>query len=255
VQHDWELFLKHGPDDCRVAVDENEEVVGTVTTINYENHFTWIGMVLVDPANKRKGIGTQLLQEALQTVPENQTVKLDATPDGREVYLKLDFKDEYQLIRLHLDDVPVSKLQAFNARPMEENDVDILLKSDQKVFGADRRQVLEWIRKASPELAFVVEDENEIAGYCFGRRGHRYIQIGPVIAQHIDDARKVVSAAMQNCVGHEVILDVNQDESWRDWLFSLGFTEQRRLIRMFRGKNAWPGRPNKQYAILGPELG
>lgn len=255
VQHDWELFLKHEPEGSRVAVDDNDEVVGTVTTLNYENHFSWIGMVLVDPSKKRKGIGTQLLQEAFQVIPENQTIRLDATPDGREVYLKLDFKDEYQLSRMHLDDVPISKLQPFNARQMDEYDFDRVLKSDQKVFGADRKDVLEWIRKASPELAFVVEDEKEISGYCFGRRGYHYTQIGPVVAQHINDAKKVVSAAMQRCPGGPVILDVNQDAVWLDWLYSLGCTEQRRFQRMYRGKNTWPGRPNKQFAISGPELG
>jgi hypothetical protein len=42
---------------------------------------------------------------------------------------------------------------------------------------------------------------------------------------------------------------------WLDGLAALGFTEQRRLIRMYRGTNLWPGLPGQQFAIMGPEYG
>ena len=57
TERDWELFLRLSPNDCRVAV-KGDQVVGTVTTVNYQNLFSqtlfsWIGMVLVDPAQRR----------------------------------------------------------------------------------------------------------------------------------------------------------------------------------------------------------
>ena len=67
LARDWELFLQIHSKGCRVGVDDAGNVVGTVTTIPYENHFAWIGMVLVDPSKRRQGIGTQLLREALAT--------------------------------------------------------------------------------------------------------------------------------------------------------------------------------------------
>jgi len=48
---DWELFLRLSPRGCRAAV-QNGKVVGTVTTVNYENRFAWVGMVLVDPETR-----------------------------------------------------------------------------------------------------------------------------------------------------------------------------------------------------------
>src|SRR5690349_11093844 len=104
LENDWKIFLELSPDGNRVAVDENGKVVGTVTTISYEDHFSWIGMVLVDPEKKRQGIGTQLLLEALRVLVNMDTIKLDATPAGREVYLKLGFVDEYMLSRMVLKD-------------------------------------------------------------------------------------------------------------------------------------------------------
>src|SRR2546423_1791180 len=79
LSRDWELFLLMSPDGCCVGKDENKKVAGTVTTIRYEDHFSWIGMVLVDPERKRQGIGTQLLHEALKILDQEQSIKLDAT--------------------------------------------------------------------------------------------------------------------------------------------------------------------------------
>src|SRR5688572_9072579 len=102
LARDWELFLKISPEGCRVGVDESGKVRGTVTTVRYQHRFTWIGMVLVDSEMQRRGIGTQLLNEALQLARVTETVKLDATPAGREVYLKLNFVDEYPISRMHI---------------------------------------------------------------------------------------------------------------------------------------------------------
>src|SRR5690606_6327999 len=85
---DWNLFLKLSPKGCCVAVDDEGQVRGTVTTVRYEDHFSWIGMVLVDPSHQRRGIGIQLLREALHVLGDEGTIKLDATPAGRTVYVQ-----------------------------------------------------------------------------------------------------------------------------------------------------------------------
>src|SRR6266567_8723739 len=62
---DWERFLKASPGGC-FAAELDGKVYGTVTTISYENRFAWIGMVLVDPQHRSKGIGTKLLEAAIK---------------------------------------------------------------------------------------------------------------------------------------------------------------------------------------------
>ncbi len=252
---DWELFLHQNPDGCRVGVDERGKVIGTVTTIRYQHHFSWIGMVLVDPSRQRQGIGMQLLGESLKILKDEETIKLDATPAGREVYLKLDFRDEYRLSRVHIGAVPVDKLPASTARPMRQSDWALLVGFDRQVFGADRESVLEWIWNGAPSYAFVVEEKNQVKGYCFGRQGHLFGQIGPVVAQDLDSAINLVSAALRNCPGPAILDVLSHAQEWVRWLSSIGFVEQRSLVRMYRGSNAFPGEPKKQFAILGPEFG
>jgi GNAT superfamily N-acetyltransferase len=253
---DWELFLKQNPEGCRVALDESGNVIGTVATFRYQHHFTWIGMVLVNPEMRRSGIGTQLLNEALKLIPNNETVKLDATPAGREVYLKLNFVDEYAISRMRIGAHAVENLSASLVRPIQASDIFGILKLDREVFGADRQLVLEWSMQGALQYAFVMEEHSEIKGFCFGRQGYNFNHIGPVIATHVDIAKHLLSAALSQGEGRPAVIDVlDHTTEWSNFLSSLGFTHLRPLIRMYRGTNAYPGLPEKQFAILGPEFG
>lgn len=259
LARDWEIFLHLSKNDCRLATIE-DTIVGTVTTLRYQHFFSWIGMVLVHPANRGQGIGMQLLHEALHILRNEETIKLDATPAGREIYLKLNFVDEYELTRIK---TVVSAERLINptvlnstARVMRENDVLRLPELDRKIFGADRLELLEWQFEGAPQYAFLVEEKNNLRGFCMGREGYHFTHIGPVIAQDTGVAKSLIAAALGNCIGRPVILDVlSFNKEWLEWLKALGFTEQRPLTRMYRGSNRFPGIPEKQFAILGPEFG
>ncbi len=253
---DWGLFLKLSPQGCLVALDENKKVIGTVTTIRYQNHFSWIGMVLVDPAKRKQGIGMQLLIEALKILKDEKTVKLDATPAGREVYLKLNFVDEYKISRMHASSVSTDKLHPTEATILQAKDFERLLQMDYKVFDGDREHVLQWLWKHAPQFAFIVEEHGLIKGYCFGRPGHNFHHIGPIIAEDVDTASRLVSSAIRKSVRSAIIIDIlHHTQEWKYWLTTLGFAEQRQLTRMYLGSNDFPGLPEKQFAILGPEFG
>lgn len=254
MEADWQIFLQNSPGACMVAIFE-DQIVGTVTTITYEHSFSWIGMVLVDPDFRRKGIGQQLLQEALQLLHSEETLKLDATPQGREVYLKLNFVDEYTLSRmnmLHAEEI----FHPTIARAIRKEDLSGVIEFDSKIFGANRESLLNWMWEKAPGFAFLIEEGNEIKGYSMGRYGHDFMHIGPIIAANISIAKDLVNAALNKCAGSPVILDVLHFEpEWIAWLNGIGFTEQRNFIRMFRGTNRFKGVPGNQFAIIGPEFG
>jgi len=256
LPRDWEMFLQLSPADCRVAV-KNEQVIGTVTTVNYQNLFSWIGMVLVDPAERRQGIGTQLLQKALDVLRDQPTVGLDATPAGREVYLKLGFVDDCRLSRMGMivaDSFARNEISP--ARRMTEADLPKVFELDRNVFGADRRTVLEWMFVGAPEYAWVLMREDHLAGFTLGRHGFNFEHIGPVVAENAEAAKQLVSAALAEQNGRTCILDAaHHDGEWVRWLEAAGFRQQRPFIRMVRGNATRRGLPELQFAILGPEFG
>ena len=256
TRRDWDLFLNLSPEGCRVAVDDEGRVVGTVATIRYEDRFSWIGMVLVNPAMQRQGIGIQLLRESLQILSAEDTIKLDATPAGRKIYVQLDFVDEYPIRRLVLSKFSTAQLPATKAVLVQRPDLSAILEMDNNVFGASRRRVLEWLLEGGKQFAFMVHDRGAVKGYCFGRTGFNFTHIGPVISNDVATAIELVSAALKNSKNTAVVLDAPHPASeWARWLDSIGFREERTLMRMYRGSNQYPGMPEKQFAILGPELG
>jgi GNAT superfamily N-acetyltransferase len=256
TEREWELFLRLSPEGCRVAVLD-DRVVGTVATARYEDRFAWIGMVLVDPAERGQGIGSRLMAEALDVLKDMPSIRLDATPAGHAVYQKLNFVDEYRLSRM---EAVVSSedltLRRNPARPMTKADLQGVAIFDRQVFGADRSLTLGWMFDGAPEYARVIEERGQIAGYTFGRSGFNFEHLGPVVAHDQQTARRLVSACLNRQAGKPFIIDASHCETdWRSWLESIGFREQRPFIRMFYRDNPYPGLPPKQFGILGPEFG
>ena len=256
TERDWELFLRLSPEGCRVAV-LGERVVGTVATARYEDRFAWIGMVLVDPAERGQGIGSRLMAEALDVLKDMPSIRLDATPAGHAVYQRLDFVDEYRLSRM--ETAPSSEgltLRRNPARPMTKDDLPAVAIFDRHVFGADRRLTLEWMLDGAPEYAWIIEERGHVVGYTFGRSGVNFEHLGPVVAHDQQTARLLVSACLNRQTGKPFVIDASHCETgWRSWLESVGFREQRPFIRMFYRDNPYPGLPPKQFGILGPEFG
>ena len=254
LARDWELFLNVSPDGCWVAT-KNGVVIGSVATVKYQEKFCWIGMVLVNPAERGQGIGTQLLQQALTFLKEFETVKLDATPVGREVYVKLGFVDEYPLKRLQTK-VSDQFLIETSARPMTEKDLAAVGDFDEKIFGASRRELLQWMFDGAREYSWLIEYDQAIKGFCLGRHGANFEHLGPIVAVDEAHARQLVSACLRNHIGREFILDsLSHHSNWTDWLHEIGFVAQRPFMRMVCGNNQAGENSSLQFAIAGPEFG
>jgi len=133
--------------------------------------------------------------------------------------------------------------------------MDEIADFDRKIFGADRRKLLEWQLQGAVEYAFVEREENEIVGYCMGRHGYNFEQIGPVLALNADIAVRLTSSALLSCKGLPVAIDAMYfDANWLKWLTGLGLKEQRPFVRMYRGLTVAHD-PQKQFGIMGPEFG
>lgn len=255
TENDWKFYLDTNPEGCFAAVI-NGRVVGTVTTINYENILSWIGMVLIDPEFRRKGIASRLIKHAMEWLIECETIKLDATPAGKKVYDKLGFKDEFSLLRMTADSLQFSEVLNIGTSLITDENYREIEETDKTVFGAGRITVLKFLARNSPETAWKLIRDGILKGYCMGRPGANYYQIGPVVAKTAHDAVELLKAVMNNLAGQAVVIDVpaNQHE-FLQWLKSSRFTEERPFIRMYYGSNKNPGMPENVFAICGPELG
>jgi len=256
TEADWELFLAANAEGCFVAV-HNGQPVGTVATITYAGWLAWIGLVLVDPQFRKMGIGSLLMDAALDYLKDCPSIKLDASAAGKRLYDTMSFVDEYELQRLTHGSVPVlPHTLSADIFQLTEATCERILELDRKVFGVDRRNVINALLKNAPESAFYLERKGRVCGYCLGRSGSKFHQIGPVIAENAEDAKALMQTALRKFVGRPVLLDVpSAQPELLAWLESQGFVSQRTFARMFRNGNGSPGIPAQYFAIAGPELG
>lgn len=262
LEADWATLLALSRGGSYLALYDDQQV-GTVTTIQYDGGqagetFSWIGMVLVDPAVRGRGIGTRLLRAAIDYACATGAVLLDATPQGRKLYLTLGFTDICGLERLEIRRLPeltdgktTSAIHALSTALLPK-----VVAYDARHFGAARKGLLTAFWRHAPECAFVATCHGRLTGYCLGRHGSDFEQIGPLMAEDLPTARRLFSCAAAACRGRPVIVDVMQEQSdWRSHLLDLGFDVQRPFTRMCRGAWGAPADRSAQFAIAGPEFG
>ncbi len=254
VEEDWEMFLGAGGENFVVSL--NGQDVGTVTSVPFQNHFSWIGMVLVDPSARRKGVGTALLNKSIEVSLQKGPVRLDATADGYELYKTLGFIREYELVRMVRRSRPFERETIASCCRLSIDDLPDVIKYDATIFGANRRFILNSFFNRNPEYAINYSGEESIEGYCLGRSGSHYEQIGPVLAESEAIARDLIITALNKCSTSDVVVDAFVDKSdWISFLEDIGFTRQRTFIRMCLGDLKYPGITDKQFVIAGPEIG
>lgn len=236
------------PDGCFAAC-VGDLVVGTTTTTAYGTDLAWVGMVLVDPDFRRRGIATVLLETALRHLDGRgvRTVKLDATPAGRLVYERLGFVAEHVFERW------TGPAPAASA-PASEGTWNEIAEADRLAFGADRGALLRgFIADAGPPLV-TRDGHDNVTAYAFRRPGTRAGYVGPVVADDAESAGTVLSAAAAR-LGASVLIDIDPAFPGAIGLVErLGFVRQRELIRMRRGEQG-PTTSARVFAIAGPAVG
>jgi GNAT superfamily N-acetyltransferase len=260
TEADWRRFLECSPLGCFVA-EIDASVRGTVATVSFEQRVAWIGMVLVDPEYRGRGLGTQLLRQAIDHLDELKipAVKLDATPQGRPLYEKLGFVVEYEIerwTRRAPSFRPAKSQHAVTGASISPALLTTICSTDREIFGADRSVLLRSLHDAAPEFTRAIVDSGQITAYAFGRRGSFADHLGPWVASEADAARHLLDAFLAISSRDVQIADcVSAHRHARDLLQSCGFACTRPLTRMFRGSNHYPGLPERVCAILGPEFG
>ncbi|HEY3320273.1 MAG TPA: GNAT family N-acetyltransferase [Planctomycetota bacterium] len=263
---DWRHLIEMDPEGC-FAAELDGRIVGTATAARFEpasgpGSFGWVGMVLVDEACRGKGLGSALLTRAIDYLRncDVETVKLDATPMGRPVYLKQGFRDECMLERwkgipaLNAADAP--PCPGIRLAPVNSHDLNYLVGFDAHAFGAQRRQILASWMHAWPERSIGAWNGSRLVGYALARRRANWPQIGPVVCETPEIGIALLARAFELAAGREVVLDLFSENKWSIELAQrAGLTQQRTLTRMYHGPNASPGHREQLAAIAGPEVG
>jgi len=256
TETDWKLIIENKLNACLLA-EYHGEIIGTTAAMNYSNDVAWINMVLVDKKYRGHGISKILLDGIFKKLQHCKSIKLDATSEGQRVYKQYDFIDEYSITRMTCNSLKnISPRGDALTEPVQAKDISEIIAYDKLVFGADRTGLIESLVKTYPHKAWMLKQNNSVAGFVLGRDGRKYNQIGPVMASSAADAEILITKLLSDSENKPMVADVLNDKiELISWLSNLGFTQQRHFVRMYQHNNPFPGNIDKQYLICGPEFG
>jgi GNAT superfamily N-acetyltransferase len=257
LEADWIMLLEAGGDNFIACLDGED--AGMVVSVPYQEYFTWIAMVLVDPNARRMGVGKTLMNKVIELARPKGAIRLDATAEGYELYKRLGFQTEYKLVRFIKSpaDTGIKKHRhnIQNSYHMGDDELLSVMAVDQAIFGADRSGILRSMFKRNPEYAFCRKEKGSIKAYCMGRSGSEYEHIGPMIAEGSAYAADLLATILVPMKSKDVVIDVLADKpDWISILKEKGFTEQRSFTRMCLGNLSRQAILEKQFAIAGPEF-
>ena len=256
---DWRRFLDLSPQGCFVAT-KNRVILGTVTSITYEQRLSWIGMMLVHPEHRRQGIGRDLMGQVLAYLQGRGVtcIKLDATPLGFHLYEQLGFVPEWTLTRwqgqANTHTRPLEGAAAV-ARNLRDADWAAVQEIDQAALGVSRGSLIRSLALHSRRV-LVWPSQGKIAGYGLLRAGTNADYLGPLVCGEKDGALALVHELLVSAGNRLVFWDVpDGNAAATSTVQQLGFTPVRPLTRMRLGPAIVKSDPEAQFAIADPSTG
>jgi GNAT superfamily N-acetyltransferase len=255
---DWRFMLGAGRGFGCLGGDGRWQASSLVLPLG--ETLAWVSMVLVTQSRRREGLGTRLLKRCLEEAAASGRIAgLDATEQGRPIYLPLGFRDLYPISRWQFDGAAQSATPAprtIRLRPVVAKDLPALALYDRPRSGMDRAAVLKHLSWRQPHRAWIAEDQSAtIAGFVLAREGRMATSLGPVVADNEAIAIVLIEKSAGAAAG-PFIIDVPQaHRGLRCWLEASGATTARGYMRMILGERRGLGTPSALFAIGGPELG
>jgi ribosomal protein S18 acetylase RimI-like enzyme len=247
---DWVLFMRHG---TVFGLSEDGRPIATGAILPFSDDFAWISMVLVAASRRRRRIGTGILETCCAELRRRGlTAVLDATPAGERVYRPLGFAPMLALTRWQGQGGEGAAVPPANVRPMRADDMNAVVDSDARAFGAPRAFLLQSFFARAPQLAFVTTDGT---GFALARPGRIATQIGPLIALDENAATALLSAALGTASGPVFLDVVDRWQALGALLKERGFAVQRPFLRMALGRSAPLGDVARTFVVAGPEFG
>ena len=218
---DWQQFISwakaHG---AALAVRADGRLIGCGLAWHWGQEQGSIGMVIVDDAWQRRGIGKRLFKGLLQAL-EGRDVMLQATAQGRPLYESLGFAAIGHARQFHGHWQPpaeagptVSLAVDERTRLLQPQDVPALLAYDQRERGLARPALLQALlaqMDADERCAVSVDEQGHLCGYGILRRFGRGWVVGPLLADGADRAVALVKRLTQERTGDFVRIDLAAD--------------------------------------------
>ena len=228
--NDWERVLRLDREACFVD-ERGGHVIGTTSAVRLGADLGWVGMVLVLPRMRRRGIARGLLQHALSGCLSGRGSPriwgLDATDMARPLYEQSGFQAQEVIERWQR---PAEGATAVDRpdQPERGHWPGSMQAIDRRAYGCDRSALLRDLWRDP-----TVEAITDRSGFAFGRPGSSAWFLGPCVGLEPRPMEAMVRGLLSRH-GHERIFWdlLASSTTARDMARRNGFRPVRRLTRM-----------------------
>ncbi|GGE63754.1 GNAT family N-acetyltransferase [Priestia taiwanensis] len=245
--------------DCTKSfghVNEDGQLVSSTVIAPYAAQLASVGLVIVHPDHQRKGLGQEIVEVCLRTIPSETPSILIATNEGKPLYEKLGFRtvshvNLYTCSEYHAE----INASTYNVFPYRESDLSHLVKLDEEAFGAKRKEMVTARIGHSKQTIVVKNDDGEVLGFGISMEREDLLLLAPVIATNDEIATLIIHHLAKGYPGK---VRVDLPEGKEDYVLSLetlGFEKVAQAPIMMLGADELPKRNKNLYGISAQAFG
>ncbi|BAM88419.1 acetyltransferase [Bradyrhizobium oligotrophicum S58] len=200
-------FAVVDPEGFLVA-ERDGVTVATVSCVNYDDRFAFLGCYIVRPDMRGRGYGLRLWHAAIAHAG-SRIIGLDGVVAQQDNYRRSGFRYAYANVRYGGKvAAPLPAAARSDIVPLREVSLADIEASDAAVFPAPRRAFLQaWIGVPAHVGRALIRDGG-LAAWGVIRPCRTGYKIGPLVAQRRADAEAIASALLSVAGDSEVFLDV-----------------------------------------------
>ena len=252
------LMLELDPDGSFVY--EEKEPLGIATCVTY-GRTGILGHLIVSKKGRGRKIGHSLVEAAIDYMEGRgvDSILVHATEEAVKLYQDHGFtvRNETSCMHLRLDG-NFRRNPSENCVRLERSDLPEVADIDRRLFGDDRRRLIEILYKESPEGAFKIERAERIEGFIFTRPDHVGYNLGPWVCltgdekdaealfrtaiSRLDDGKIYMGAFKSNPAALKIANLLPPINKWR-------------IQMMTRGPERYGADNSKVFGIAAYELG
>jgi len=235
--------------------------MSSAALFDYGESLLSIGMVLVAPPHRRRGLARAVMERCLSSAGR-RPLMLIATQMGEPLYLDLGFIEVGRVVRMGAEDTAAGAGSAATGAwagdrlPSISNaDARAVVELDRAACGADRSALLRSLLGRAAATSVVRDERGGIRAFGIALRQRDQLAVGPLVARDASEAIVLFRALSGGHAG-AVRLDVPApQEAFLSALAGLGLARVASAPIMLRGADELPGRREQIHAIASRGFG
>jgi GNAT superfamily N-acetyltransferase len=250
---DWQFIHALGEG---IVAEDTSGIVGTSMCWLHGPDYASLGMTIVAPGHRDRGIASALLERILTGIGD-RNILLHTTATGvrfieHKGFVQTGWVHQHQGSVFRAPFVPLGPGERI--RPVGPRDEAVLADLATRSTGVPRATVIKHLLTVADVVA--IDRYGELVAFAALRKfGHGYV-IGPVVAADAGHAKALIAHWAGTQAGAFVRVDVPDSSGLGPWLTEMGLVQVEESVHaMMRGDPPRPAGPVKRFALLSQSLG